>query len=122
MHVLVHAVGLWLCVVWHVAILGVAVGAVHPRAFRIWIHCHDVKVLVAVRLGVMRILRWFCLGYWHLLASLPLSDDMGCVLAGLGLCSLLTSLIHFFKLFVQMLRHKAFKYLYSFITFMVKKN
>ena len=45
---LVHAVGLRLCVVRHVAVLGVAVGTVHPCAFRVLIHCRDVKVLVAV--------------------------------------------------------------------------
>ena len=54
MSMLVHAVSLQLCMVWHMAILGVAVGAIHPHAFRIWIHCRDVKVLVAVQLGIMR--------------------------------------------------------------------
>ena len=73
MRVLVHAVGFRLHVVRCMAILGAAVGTIHPRAFRVWIYCSEVEVLVAVRLGVMRILHWFCLGYWHLLASLPLS-------------------------------------------------
>ena len=50
---------------------------------------------------------------WH---PFPCRDDMGCILAALGLCSLLTPLIRFFKLFVRMLWHKAFKYLYLFIT------
>ena len=28
-----------------VAVLGAAVGAVHPCAFHVWIHCHDVGSL-----------------------------------------------------------------------------
>ena len=51
--VLVHVVGLRPDVVWRVAILRAAVGAIHPCAFRIGVHRHHVKVLVAVRLGVM---------------------------------------------------------------------
>ena len=73
MSVLVHVVGLRLSMVWRVAVLRVAVGAIQPCAFRVWIHCRDVKILVAVRLGVLRILCWLGLGYWHLWASLPLS-------------------------------------------------
>ena len=72
MSVLVHVVGLQLCVVQCMAVLRVAVGAIQPCAFRVWIHCHDIKILVAVRLGVLQILRWLGLGYWHLQASLPL--------------------------------------------------
>ena len=73
MSVLVHAVGLRLCEVWCVAVLRVAVGAIHPHTFRVLVHCRDVKVLVAVQLGVMRILRWLGLGYWHIWVSFALS-------------------------------------------------
>ena len=59
--------------VWHVAVLRVAVGAIQPCAFHVWIHCHDVELLVTVQLGVLRILRWLGLGYWHLWPPLPLS-------------------------------------------------
>ena len=109
MHVLVHAVGLRLCMVWRMAILGAAVGTIHPRAFCIWIHCHDIKVIVAVRLGVMRILCWLLLGYRHLWASLPLSGGHVVHSSWVGFVFLVDpSLIRFFKLFVQMLQHKAF--------------
>ena len=50
---LVHVVGLQPDEVRCVAVLRVAVGAVHPCAFRVGVHHRHVKVLVAVRLGVV---------------------------------------------------------------------
>ena len=45
---LVHVVSLWPDVVWRVAVLRAAVGAIHPRAFCVGVHRRHVKVLVAV--------------------------------------------------------------------------
>ena len=71
MSVLVHVVGFGLCMVRRVAVLRVAVCAVQPCAFRVQIYCCDVEILVTVQLGVMRILRWLGLGYWHLRHPFP---------------------------------------------------
>ena len=46
--VLVHVVSLRSDMVWRVAILRVAVGAVHLRVFGVGVHRHHVKVLIAV--------------------------------------------------------------------------
>ena len=44
MCMLIHAVGFRLHVVQCIAILGVAVGTIHPRPFCIWIYCRDVSL------------------------------------------------------------------------------
>ena len=48
MSVLVHIVGLQLCMVRRVAVLRAAVGAIQPCALHVWIHCCDIELVVAV--------------------------------------------------------------------------